>query len=129
MTPSTSPTKARQAQAASSSKDSQPLLQPLHCNPSPASQATQHIHVVLLAALFILAFDGLVADPVSSMRSTLLVVMALQAAYAFVCLPVAGSQSSKASRKPRPGEKKTGADGTGSNVIVVGAPCQPIHPR
>ena len=55
------------------------------------------------------------------MTKTLPAVTAIQATYALVCVPVAGSQSTKATKKLRPGEKKTGAEGTGSNVVIVGA--------
>lgn len=116
--PSSSSPNAKQASAQG---DAQPALQPIPTNPSPLSQAARHVHVVLLLALFYLSFNGLVLDPVSSMTKTLPAVIAIQAAYALVCVPVAGSQSTKASKKLRPGEKKTVAEGTGSNVIVVSA--------
>lgn len=112
---------SRQAQEAPSSKDGQQLLQPIQITSSPIAQAARHIHPVLLLAVFVLSFDGLVANPVSSMRSTLPTVTAIQVAYALLCIPVVGSQGSKAARKPRPGEKKTGADATGPNIYVVRA--------
>jgi hypothetical protein len=99
----------------SNAPQSQLQLQPTHTLPTQAAQSARHALPALQAAIFIFRFKSLVADPVSTMWSSLPIVVILQAAYAFVCLPVAGS--SRSSRKPRPGEKKK--DGGGSNVIVV----------
>lgn len=120
--PSSSSTIAKQAQAQERSPQAPApyQLQPVPTNPSPASQTLRHVHSALLLALFSYNFGSLVADPVASMAGALPVVVAVQAAYALVCVPVAGSQA-KAVKKPRPGEKKTGLEGNGgSNVFVVG---------
>ena len=90
-------------------------LQPTQVLPTQAAQTARHALPALQAAIFLFRFKSLVADPVSTMWSTLPVVAAIQAAYALVCLPVAGS--SRPSRRPRPGEKKK--DSGGPNVIVV----------
>jgi phosphatidylinositol glycan class F len=109
--------------AASTPKDtangsqSQSQLQPTHILSTPTAQAARHALPALQAALFIYRFKDLVADPVPTMWSTLPLVAIIQAAYALLCLPVAGS--AKPSRKPRPGEKKK--DGSGPNVFVVRA--------
>ncbi|KAL1856350.1 hypothetical protein VTK73DRAFT_8307 [Phialemonium thermophilum] len=94
-------------------------LHPVRINPSPAARAARHIHPVLLLSLFVYGFRSLVADPVSWMWRSLPVLIAIQAVYAVVCLPVAGSQSAKAAKKTRPGEKKNSADSSGPNAILA----------
>ncbi|OIW28535.1 hypothetical protein CONLIGDRAFT_681489 [Coniochaeta ligniaria NRRL 30616] len=94
---------------------SQTQLHPTQTLPTPAAQTARHALPALQAALFIFCFRSLVANPVSTMWSTLPFVALIQAAYALVCLPVAGS--SRPSRKPRPGEKRK--DGGGSNAFVA----------
>lgn len=71
-----------------------------------------------LLGLLALQFSALVAQPVSTLQSALPVVAAIQAVYAVLCLPVAGSQQGKATKKARPGEKKK-SDATGPNPISV----------
>ncbi|KAI2630132.1 GPI biosynthesis protein family Pig-F-domain-containing protein [Xylaria nigripes] len=99
-------------------KDADAPTQAIRTIPSPAAQALRHAHPGILLALFALRFPALVADPVSTMQSSLPVVLALQAAYTIVCLPAAGSHSP---RRLRPGEKKkaTDIDGTGPNYAVT----------
>ncbi|KAI3332888.1 GPI biosynthesis protein family Pig-F-domain-containing protein [Ustulina deusta] len=88
--------------------------------PSPEAQALRHAHPAILLGLFTIRFRALVADPVSTMQTSLPVVLALQAAYTITCLPAAGSHGAKVSRKLRPGEKKkTGSDGAGPNIAVT----------
>jgi phosphatidylinositol glycan class F len=90
---------------------------------SPAAQALRHAHPVILIAFFVLRFRALVADPVPTMRTSLPVVAAIQAAYTIVCLPAVGSQGGKTYKKLRPGEKKkAGSEGTGPNIAVVRFP-------
>ncbi|KAM5352561.1 hypothetical protein ACJ41O_005283 [Fusarium nematophilum] len=74
-------------------------------------------HQLLLAGLFVWRFDALVADPVATLQISLPVVAAIQATFAVLCLPVAGSSGAKAVKKPRPGEKKK-TDG-GPNAVVT----------
>lgn len=114
---------AQPAQSAPKAKDgassSTPALQPIHIKQTAAAQASRHVFPVLLVAIFAVRFKSLIADPVSSMYSTYPMIVALQFAYALVCLPAAGSQSSKPGRKPRPGEKRKSSDGTGSSATVT----------
>ncbi|KAH8893422.1 hypothetical protein GQ53DRAFT_745679 [Thozetella sp. PMI_491] len=82
-------------------------LQPVLVKATPAARTAQHAIPALVLALFLFRFDALVADPVSTMTSSLPIILALQTAYVLICLPVAGSApASKAPKKPRPGEKK-----------------------
>lgn len=73
---------------------------------SPIAVPTSIAHPLLLAGLFAWRFEALVADPVSTLQTALPVVAVIQATYATLCLPAAGSSGAKASKKPRPGEKK-----------------------
>jgi phosphatidylinositol glycan class F len=74
-------------------------------------------HPLLLAGLFAWRFNALVTEPVETLQTALPVVAVIQAVYAVLCLPVAGSQGAKALKKPRPGEKKK-TDG-GPNALIV----------
>ncbi|GAP83105.1 putative GPI biosynthesis protein family Pig-F [Rosellinia necatrix] len=97
-----------------------PPTQAIRTLPSPGSQALRHAHPAALLALFAVRFRALVADPVSTMQSSLPAVLALQAAYTTVCLPPAGSAAARAPRKPRPGEKKKVSwDVPGPNLAVT----------
>ncbi|KAI0206737.1 GPI biosynthesis protein family Pig-F-domain-containing protein [Astrocystis sublimbata] len=87
---------------------------------SPEAQAMRHAHTPVLLAFFAIRFRALVADPVSTMQTSLLVVLAIQAAYTILCLPAAGAPAPKTLRKLRPGEKKkTGAETGGPNLAVT----------
>ncbi|KAL6857663.1 Glycosylphosphatidylinositol (GPI) anchor assembly protein [Amphichorda felina] len=70
---------------------------------------------VLLAGCFI-RLPALIEDPVSTLRTALPLVAAIQIVYAISCLPVAGSQQAKSSRKPRPGERRK-QDASARNVV------------
>ncbi|KAK1754483.1 glycosylphophatidylinositol anchor phosphoethanolamine transferase [Echria macrotheca] len=106
---------------------SEPTIQPIQIKPTPVAQAARHVFPLLLASLFALQFRPLVADPVSTMLTSLPVVALLQLAYVLVCLPAAGSQGGGAStasgkqktgRKVRPGEKKKGMGGGAAAELV-----------
>ncbi|KAI0430687.1 GPI biosynthesis protein family Pig-F-domain-containing protein [Xylaria sp. FL1042] len=87
---------------------------------SPEARALRHAHPALLLGLFAIRFRALVSDPVATMQSSLPIILALQAAYTITCLPAAGSQGVKGSKKSRPGEKKkSGSDGAGPNIAVT----------
>ncbi|SPQ22039.1 c018af6e-cfb6-42b8-9806-c24d48c45abb [Thermothielavioides terrestris] len=99
-------------------------LQPVQTKQTPLAQGARHAFPAALAGLFMARFPALVADPVSTMATTLPLTAALQVGYAVLCLPAAGSQGAKAVRKPkqRPGEnpkKRAGVDGTGPNAIAT----------
>lgn len=74
---------------------------------SPIAVPASIAHPLLLAGLFAWRFEALVADPVPTLQTALPVVAVIQATYATLCLPAAGSSGAKASKKPRLGEKKT----------------------
>lgn len=90
--------------------------QPVQINSSPSAQAIRHLQPVLLLATFLLRFNALVANPVSTMQTSLPVVAAIQVAYVVACLPPAGSQVGTV-KKRRPGEKKRAENGP--NAIAV----------
>lgn len=116
---SSSKTKTGQARSAAKQNDGAAPMQPALVPSTPAAQAAQHAVPATLAALFCYRFPALVADPVAEMATALPIVAALQAGYALVCLPLAGSQRARAPRKPRPGEKKKAGEGAGPNYAVV----------
>lgn len=103
-------------------KDGDTQTQPIRTVASLQAQIFRHVHPVLLISFCLISFDALVADPVSTMLNSLPVVVAIQAAYAIVCLPAVGSQVAKPAKKLRPGEKrKPGLEAhTGPNIAVVG---------
>ncbi|KAK4242560.1 glycosylphophatidylinositol anchor phosphoethanolamine transferase [Achaetomium macrosporum] len=116
---------AAQAQATSSkavtvTSPSSTPLHPVQTKQTPLAQTARHALPALLTCLFLVRFPALVADPVSTMTTTLPLTAALQVSYAVICLPAAGSHGAKPARKPRPGEKKRiGAEGTGPNAIAT----------
>jgi phosphatidylinositol glycan class F len=89
-------------------------LHPTHILPSPAAQTAKHALPALQLAIFLIRFDSLVEHPVPTLWTSLPLVILIQAAYAYVCLPVAGS--GRGARKHRPGERKKEG---GSNVYVA----------
>ena len=116
------PTKAKDGTSATGDATGPAASQPIRVLGAPHAQAARHVHTALLLSLFSLRFKALVADPVSTMCGSLPVLAALQATYAILCLPAAGSQSTKPARKPRPGEKKKpGSETSGPNIMVVRA--------
>lgn len=102
-------------------KEASLAMQPVQCLPTPAARAGRVLHPALLSGLFVYQFGALVEDPARTLQDSLPLVALIQVAYVLVCLPVAGSQDSKAAKKPRPGEKKK-QENTGPNPFVVGAP-------
>ncbi|KFA74624.1 hypothetical protein S40288_05815 [Stachybotrys chartarum IBT 40288] len=109
---------ASTASAMASVKAPAAALQPIALLDNPASKPLAAARPAALLALLALGFRPLVADPAWALRAALPVVAAVQAAYAVVCLPAAGSQHAKPAKKPRPGEKKR-AEYTGPNSIVA----------
>ncbi|KAI1875332.1 hypothetical protein JX265_004390 [Neoarthrinium moseri] len=104
----------------SKSVENEAASKPVSILSSSQAQVARHVHPVLLVAFFLVRFNALVLDPVATMWNSLPVVLAMQVAYAIVCLPPAGAQAAKAPKKPRPGEKKKpAAEGSGSNIAVT----------
>ncbi|KAI2625814.1 GPI biosynthesis protein Pig-F [Hypoxylon sp. NC1633] len=115
-----SPAGKDHASEASRPKDEQTLTQAVRIIDSPQAQVIRHLHPVLLLSFFLIRFNALVADPVSTMSSSVPVVAIIQAAYAILCLPAAGSQMVKPVKKLRPGEKKKpGLESATPNVAVT----------
>lgn len=91
---------------------------PVLVHSTPVAQAGRHLQPVLLLGLFGSQFGALVEDPVRTLQNILPIVAAIQIAYVSVCLPVAGSQGVKVSKKSRPGEKKK-QDSMGPNPFLA----------
>ncbi|KAK7722141.1 Glycosylphosphatidylinositol (GPI) anchor assembly protein [Diaporthe eres] len=111
-------TKTAKAQSVSGKPNDPTKLHPVHLSSTAASQAARHVLPVVVASLFLASFKYLVADPVPTMTASLPVVALLQVAYAFLCLPAAGSGSPK-NRKHKPGDKKKAGDGAGPSFIIA----------
>jgi hypothetical protein len=91
----TAQTQAQQA-TTPPTKPAPTVLRAVQTKQTPLAQAARHATPALLAGLFALRFGALVADPVATMASSLPLAAALQAGYAVLCLPVAGSQAAAA---------------------------------
>lgn len=100
---------------------SKAVVSPVPILDNPVAAAVSLVHPVLLSGLFAWRFGALVADPASTLQTALPVVVAVQVVYAVLCLPIAGSQNGKTSRKTRPGEKKksSSSDSSAPNPVVV----------
>lgn len=72
----------------------------------------------VLLGLLAARFNDLVAEPVLTLQSALPVVAVIQVAYVVLCLPAAGSQQAKSTKKSRPGEKKK-PEASGTSSVVV----------
>jgi GPI ethanolamine phosphate transferase 2/3 subunit F len=110
---------------AAKAKENELLSQPTPTNATALAQTATHLIPVLQLAVFIARFDALVADPVSTMMSSLPIVAALQIAYVLICLPPAGSQGNvkPAKKTTGRGASKKGATTQAAipNIYVVGA--------
>ena len=100
------------------SKADKATVHPVQILDGPLPTAVAAGRPALLVGLLILRFGSLVEDPVSTLKSALPIVAAVQIAYAVLCLPAAGSLPGKASRKPRPGDKRK-TDTTGPSPVSV----------
>ena len=110
------------------SRKLQPSTSPVDILPTALAKWYTHVHPILLLATFYLRFRALVADPVSTLTTSLIVVGVLQLAYVVICLPPTGSAGSaptaSAAKPAKPGVRRrnTPAKGPyadiGSKVIV-----------
>lgn len=80
-----------------------------------------HVHPILVLSVYAFKFPALVADPVSTLLSTLAPLAVLQIAFVAICLPPTGGSPSM--RKQKPGEKKGKAptkleQGLNSKIVV-----------
>lgn len=116
---SSTATKGPSAPAAETrAKTAAAAVHPIPVLDTPLAKGISLARPALLLGLLVARFDALVSDPASALWSALPVVAAIQAAYAVLCLPGAGSQLARSAKKPRPGERKKN-DMTGPNPISV----------
>jgi phosphatidylinositol glycan class F len=91
-----------------------PPIEPLK---NDLARTYMHIHPLLVLSVYGLKFNALVADPVSTLFSTLPYLAVLQIAFVAVCLPPTGGAPKK------PTEKKAKAPGKpeqgGNSKLVV----------
>jgi len=100
-------------------KSSKPsTLQPVAIVDTPASKAISIGRPAVLLSACLFRLPALIEDPVSTLRTALPIVAAVQIIYAIVCLPPAGSQQAKPARKARPGERRK-QEATGPNLAVT----------
>ncbi|GAO19465.1 uncharacterized protein UV8b_00125 [Ustilaginoidea virens] len=111
-----SSTIAKEHSAQASDAKSRPGIQPVAILDSPLSKPVALVRPAVLLGLLALGFNDLVAEPVSTLRNALPVVALAQAAYAVVCLPIAGSSHTTTCKKLRPGEKRK-VDANSANAI------------
>ncbi|KAK0664139.1 Glycosylphosphatidylinositol anchor biosynthesis protein 11 [Lasiodiplodia hormozganensis] len=81
-----------------------------------------HIHPILVVSIFAVQFNGVVADPVPSLFNALIPLSVLQLVYAILCLPAAGSATSKSSggarRKGASGKAEAGVGSKVSTAVL-----------
>lgn len=119
-TTTTPPSTADAAAAAAADAKPKILLPPVPVHDSPLAKGVSFGRIAVLLGLLAWQMDSLVADPVSTLRTALPAVAAVQLAYAVLCIPPAGSTLSggAGSKKLRPGEKAKKSD-AGVNSISV----------
>lgn len=111
--------------------EQRPSQPPVTILSSPFAQTYAHIHPILLLSIYVLRFSALVADPVSTLWTSIAPLAALQVVYVVVCLPAsAGGSSSGDGGKGTPkrkglgvgkesrGESGGGGGGLGGKIIV-----------
>jgi phosphatidylinositol glycan class F len=80
---------------------------PISILDTDAAKLYTHIHPILLLSVYAYKFKAIVADPVPALTNTLIWLLALQVAYAAMCLPPMGGGTATApTEKKKPGEKK-----------------------
>jgi phosphatidylinositol glycan class F len=99
-------------------KATKSTLSPIPVFDTPLAKGISFGRIATLLGLLALRMDALITDPVLTLKTSLPVVAAIQVAYAVLCIPVAGTQVSKASKKARPGDRKK-ADTSGPNPVSV----------
>jgi len=66
---------------------------PIELLPTDLARIFTHIHSALLLSAYYTRFPALVADPTSTLLSSLAPLVVIQTIYAIICLPVIGSAS------------------------------------
>lgn len=66
---------------------------PIELLPNDIARIFSQVHPAILLSAFYVRFPALVADPTSTLLSTLLALAAVQTLYAVVCLPAVGSNT------------------------------------
>jgi phosphatidylinositol glycan class F len=108
-----------QSVPATDPKSSKPsALQPVAIVDTPASKAISIGRPAVLLSACLFRLPALIKDPVSTLRTALPIVAAIQIVYAIACLPPAGSQQGKPARKARLGERRK-QEATGPNLVMV----------
>lgn len=91
---------------------------PIELLPNDLARIFSQIHPAILLSAFYLRFPALVADPTSTLLSTLLPLAAVQILYAVVCLPAVGSNTKVVKKVKLNAPKKP--EGAAATRILVG---------
>lgn len=83
-------------------QDPKSALAPVDIVHTPVAHAYQHIHSILVLAIFYASFSNIVADPISALLLLAPVTASLQLLYCIICLPTTVARSSQPQRR-RPG--------------------------
>jgi len=98
---------------------------PIEILPTDTARLYTYIHPFLVLGVYYLRFSALVADPVSTLLTSLIPLSVLQISYAVTCLPAAKRaakqstpvKSAKQGQRKKPGASK--AENGLSNKLVV----------
>lgn len=104
-----------------------PTTKPISLLPTSAAQTYTHIHPVVLLTVYYIRFPALVADPISTLTTSVIPLCILQLSYVIACLPpAAGSTGSRpttptktAKSKPGPRRKTPTAGSKGASSELV----------
>ncbi|GAB7340485.1 hypothetical protein MBLNU457_6909t1 [Dothideomycetes sp. NU457] len=90
---------------------------PVEPLPNTLAQIYTHVHPMVVLSTFLLRFNSLVADPVSTLLSTALPLAVLQTAYVAICLPSANDAERRPKGKKGAGGKKVEEMGWGFKIV------------
>ncbi|GME43972.1 Recombination hotspot-binding protein [Neofusicoccum parvum] len=102
-----------------SSSPSSSSSKPIETLNTDIARIYTHLHPFLVVSIFALQFNGVVADPAASLFNALIPLSVLQVVYAILCLPAAGSSSSKSSGARRKGPGGKAEAGVSSKVSTA----------
>lgn len=92
---------------------------PVEPLPNSLAQIYTHMHPVIVLSTFLLRFNNLVADPISTLLSSALPLAVLQTTYVAICLPSANDVERRPKgKKGAMGAKKVEELGWGFKIVV-----------
>ena len=113
-----------------------PTTSPITLTPTAISHTFAHVHPCLLLSFYYIQFPSLVADPISTLWTSLLPITLLQIGYAITCLPPYQASAPPNTKVVRPGSRKRAADASQSSstkaitaflaLVLTAIPATPI---